>query len=287
MSRRRIGRLVEEQLMDCHDVRRARRLAAGPLVLPDELRQDDRRDLDDAVFELLGVRDAAERAQIVQRLHEVTALHFRQIRVVEIEKQEQRASTANRRFNVVELAADAWDAAELPDLTPLAEWVGKQPGCDASVNIPDERPAELSPSPMFDPNTVYFGRRRAAARKREAGASHDDTPALHVECASNGQAKLIVYLANVGLSGWVNVPADEAACLTTLRAVETRLQTARRRFEQLADSRTSDPSLQAQIVDQLMRWFISGRSKKTAVAADAGDEPADDQMGRSAGLPDG
>jgi len=258
MSRRTVGRLIEEQLMDCHAPERARRIAAGPLVLSDELRQDDRRDLDDAVFELLGVGDAAERAQLVQRLHEATALHFRNIRVVEIEKQEQRARTANRRFSVLELAADAWDAAELPDLTPLAEWVGKQPGCDTSVNIPEERPAEMSPSPMFDPNTVYFGKAKASGKH-----------AAHMDCPSNGQAKLIVRLANFGVSGWVNVPADEAPCLTTLRAVDARLQSARKRFDELAESRTGDPRLQAQIVDQLTRWFVHGRNAGVPAGADA------------------
>ncbi len=57
MGKRDVGRLVEEQLMDCHSPERARRLAAGPLVLSHELRQPDRRELDDAVFELLGVAD--------------------------------------------------------------------------------------------------------------------------------------------------------------------------------------------------------------------------------------
>lgn len=173
--------------------------------------------------------------------------------MVEIEKQEQRSRTGGRRFTVEELAADAWDAAELPDLTPRAEWVGKQPGCDACVNIPEERPAEMSPSPMFDPNTVYFGRRPGGkGRPQSAGAQMD--------CVSNGQAKLIVRLASVGVSGWVNVPADEAACLTTLRAVDDRLQAARKRFDELAESRTSDPRLQAQIVDRLTRWFVHGRN---------------------------
>lgn len=261
MSRRTVGRLLEEQLMDCHTPERARRIAAGPPALSDELRQDDRRNLDDAVFELLGVRDAAERARLVQRLHEATALHFRNIRVVEIEKQEQRSRTANRRFSVKELAADAWDATELPNLTPLAEWVGKQPSCNSSVNIPEERPAEMSPSPMFDPNTVYLGRAKAGGRH-----------AAHIECASNGQARLIVRLANVGLAGWVNVPETELACLALLQAVDARLQTARKRFNALAESRTGDPGLQAQIADQLMRWYACGRDPGGAQEPGPDDE---------------
>jgi hypothetical protein len=50
LARRRIGRLVEEQLMECHSPDKAAAIAAGPLVMPEELRQPDRRDLDDAVF---------------------------------------------------------------------------------------------------------------------------------------------------------------------------------------------------------------------------------------------
>jgi hypothetical protein len=271
-ARRVPGGLIEQQLMDCHSPERARRIAAGPLVLSDELRTDDRRALDDAVFELLGVGDAAERAQLVQRLHDDTARHFRAIRVVEIEKMEQRSRTASRRFSVQELAADAWDAAELPDLTPLAEWIGKRPECTSAVTIPEERPAEPSNSPMFDPNTLYFGR-------RPGGRGRDGTAGAQVDCASNGQAKLIVRVANVGVSGWVNVPADEAPCLATLRAVDARLHAARKRFDELAESRTSDPRLQAQIVDQLLHWFVHGRNAggKAATAAaeaDGSDEAA-------------
>ena len=70
LARRESGRLVEEQLMDCHSPQRARNLAAGPLVLPKELQQPDRRELDDAVFEMLGVSDFAPRRELIDRLYE-------------------------------------------------------------------------------------------------------------------------------------------------------------------------------------------------------------------------
>jgi len=237
--------------------------------------------------------DAAERARLVQRLHEATALHFPHIRVVEIEKQEQRSRTGGRRFTAEELAADAWDAAELPDLTPLAEWVGREAeritaaaggaGVHA-VNIPEERPAELSPSPMFDPNTVYFGRRpvgkgggagRGRVGHAQSRVGRTGSAGTQVDCTSKGQAQLILRLANVGMSGWVNVPADEKACLELLRRVDARLHAARKRFDELAESRTSDPRLQAQIVDQLTRWFVHGRH--------AGTPPADATEGTDEG----
>jgi hypothetical protein len=246
MSRRTAGRLIEEQLMDCHSPERARRIAAGPLVLSDELRQDDRRALDDAVFELLGVADPADRARLVQRLHEDTARHFRAIRVVEVEKMEQRSRTTHRRFSVQELAADAWDAAELPDLVPLTEWVGKRPECTAAVNVPEERPAILSPSPMYDPNAVYFG--------KPLGRN-----VVHVDCRSEGEAKLLLRLANAGISGNIALPSGESDCVALLDELNRRLLEAERRFRELAEVRTSDPRLQSGIVSQLTRWFVHGR----------------------------
>jgi hypothetical protein len=47
LSRRTAGRMVEEQLMECHSPEWAAQIAAGPLVLPEELKQADRRELDD------------------------------------------------------------------------------------------------------------------------------------------------------------------------------------------------------------------------------------------------
>ncbi len=259
MSKRKIGPLCEQPLLDCHSLDRARRLAAGPVVLSAELRQNDRRSLDDAVFETLGVRDANERAQLVQRLHEATALHFRHIRVVEIEKQEQRSRTANRRFSVHELAADAWDAAELPEVTPLVEWLCKRADCTTAVNLPDERPAVLSPSPMFDPNTVYFGKSRSE----------------HVDCPSQAQAELIVRIAELGVAGWTKLPAKQESCVELHRELADRIHFARTRFNELAESRTSDPRLEAQIIDQLIRWFVLGRVENksaTSVPGEGQDE---------------
>jgi methylase of polypeptide subunit release factors len=192
MAKRDVGRLLEEQLMDCHSPDRARKLASGPLVLSNELRQDDRRELDDAVFELLGVSDPQERLNLIDRLYEATARHFRDIRVVEIQKMTQRAVSNNKRFNAHDLAADIWDAAQLEDATPLAEWIGQLPESNSLVIIPEEHPAAISEDVMFSPNTVFFGKSRKS----------------FLDCQSRGQAELVARLANLGINGEVKLPAD-------------------------------------------------------------------------------
>jgi methylase of polypeptide subunit release factors len=251
MGKRDVGRLIEEQLMDCHTPERARKLAAGPLVFSHELQQSDRRDLDDAVFELLGVSDPRERDELIGRLYEATAKHFRDIRVVEIDKMEQRAKSDNKRFSVHDLAADIWDAAELEDATPLAEWVGQRPESDALVNIPEERPAVLVDNPLFPDPTVYFGKGRAG----------------RVSCQSRGQAELVARLASLGVSGDVKMPAELAAAMKLLDGVNVRMDKAAARFKELAESRTGDERVREQLIEVLERWFVLGREKPKAGSA--------------------
>lgn len=241
---RPVGRLVEEQLMECHSPERARRIAEGPIVLSDELNQPDRRDLDDAIFELLGVTQAGRRTKLVDRLDVETALHFRQIRVIELQKMEQRKKSATRKFSAEELAADLWDAAELEELTPLKEWIAKQPGVTAAAIIPDTSPAHLSGhAKMFDNATVYFGKDRKE----------------HVICRSREEAELVKLLADLGVHESVNVPATADGCVNLKERIEQRIGVVKSRFEELAQSRTSLDEKQAEVVDLLLRWFVLGR----------------------------
>jgi hypothetical protein len=246
MSNREVGRLVEEQLMDCHTPERARRIAASPLVYSQELKQADRRELDEAVLELLGVSKPEERRELLDRLYEATAQHFREIRVVEIEKMQQRAKAGSRRFSVHDLAADIWDAAELDDATPLAEWIAARPESDALAIIPEERPVNLTDDPMFAPNVVHFGK----------------SGRTMVECQSRGQAELVERLAKLGISGEVKMPAELHASTKLLARVDERLEEAAARFKELAESRTGDERVRGQLMEVLERWFVLGREAK-------------------------
>jgi hypothetical protein len=251
LQNRSIGPLVEENLLDCHSPERAQRISQGPLVMPRELEQADRRDLDDAVFEALGVADPVRRIELVRQLHIETALHFRHIRVGEIQKMEQRRGSAARRFSSEELAADLWDAAELEDLLPLKEWLAQKPGATAGVIIPDAAPAHLSNHPkMFDNNTVYFGKNKKQ----------------HVICGSRDEAELVKLLADSGVTGAVNVPPGPDDCAQLKAKIEERTASAKSRFEELARTRTNLEGKQDEVVGVLLRWFVLGRPASAAKA---------------------
>ena len=246
MTKRAVGRLVDESLMDCHSYQRALDLAARPLALSEELRQPDRRQLDDAVFELLGVKSATQRKVLIDRLYAETAAHFRAIRVTEIQKMEDRAKGGKSRFTSAEQAADAWDALDLTDVTPLADWVRNHAtGPTQEITIPDERPVDLAVGSMFDHETVYFGKKRQ----------------VHLVCPSRGTAELVTRMADLGISGIQVLPIDDAAAKSLLGRIEERHESASARLKELVESRTADLDTQNEVFNVLVRWFVLGKSQ--------------------------
>jgi hypothetical protein len=247
MGKRQIGRMVEEQLMECHSSERAAKIAAGPLVLPEELRQPDRHELDDAVFELLGVDEPARRRDLVDRLYAATATHFREIRVVEIQKMEQRAKSKVRRFGTEELATDAWDAVYFRDQPPLGESIAGWPEPKVKIVIPvDGSPRLLDERSMFDREVVFFGDQRGAQR---------------VVCSSRAQAELVTRLAELGFRGQINICDEEASCRQELGKLEAQLRAAEREFETIASERVADEKNRAEMVALLMHWRIHGKTR--------------------------
>ena len=124
--------------------------------------------------------------------------------------------------------------------------------------IPEERPALSVATPRCSlPNTVYFGK----------------APKDYVDCPSRGQAELVVRLANLGVAGPVKVPADLQSCFKLLDRVNVRLDKARARFQELAESRTGDERVRKQLMDVLERWFVLGREPTEPGAPPESDVP--------------
>ena len=90
MQKREVTHMLEETFRACHTADEVREAAKLPLGLPLEWQQQDRRELDDAVFEMLGVSNAARRQELIDQLYREVALHHRSIRIVEVQKMEQR-----------------------------------------------------------------------------------------------------------------------------------------------------------------------------------------------------
>jgi len=244
MQARQTGPLVEEDFMRCHGSEHVKELAMRPVGLPDELRQADRRELDDAVLEMLGVVSPEERGRILDELYLETARHYRQVRIVEVQKQEQRGG-GQRRLSAEDVAAGVWDSlADDEKGPPLTAWLGSLNCRRQMVMIPDGLARPLGNGHLYSPAGVDFVQGKTIHHEDYAGVE---------------QAALIAYLANLDIRGEVEVPSDEAGCRQWRQAVETRLDAARSRLDTLTGSRTGSENLREASADLLMQWFIHGR----------------------------
>src|SRR5947207_14014873 len=126
--------------MGCRACERAEKPKEAAIHLPGELWMNGGRDLERSVFELSGVSDAKEREKLCDELYFETAKHFREIRIVEIRKQEQRAKSQGRGLRIDELALDVWDALTDDERLSILEWIGGNFAQDWLVTIPDGNP---------------------------------------------------------------------------------------------------------------------------------------------------
>ena len=164
---------------------------------------------------------------------------------------EQRARSESTKLNVHDLAADIWDAAGLIDSVPVTQWVTKNSQADVSMEVPEERPAALVDNPLFPDHTVYFGRAR---RKR-------------VNCEYRSQARLVLFLAELGITGTITMPGGPESASNLLERLEVHLTEARAAFLNLVESRTEDPRMRAQLMDLLQLWFVRGRDEDGGLSA--------------------
>jgi predicted secreted protein len=99
---------------------------------------------------------------------------------------------------------------------------------------------------MFDNETVYFGRDRKE----------------HIVLKSRGAAELVKVLADLQVHGDVKIPSSPAAAARLREKIEERINQARARFEELAQSRTSLEEKQHEVVDLLLQWFVLGTKSR-------------------------
>jgi len=243
IQRREVTHLVEEQLLECHTADEVRKAAAMPLGLPSELCQQDRRDLDNEVWEILGVTDERRREVLTDRLYREVALHFRSIRVVEVQKMEQRRRTNSTSVVPAGLASDGWTEVGPERTDPLSRWLQDESGGSWIVDIPEGEARIPNENNMFEANTVFFGSK----------------PAIPMECSSRAQAELLYAVAETGLRGPVHLPEGEADCQRVLRRLKERLADGYKRIDDWAEARVADDKLRAQVIAIMRDWFIHGK----------------------------
>jgi len=216
-----------------------------PLELPIELCKEDRRELDDCVFELIGVTNKQERNKMVDELYRVTTEYYRYQRTQDIQAMENRAGNNTRRFDAQDLAGSIWQSLpEGEQGSGLAEWIKSHYPKAETVEIPEGSPEALGASDMFDPSGVVFKGNKETHRATYANPE---------------QAALVAALAEVGISGRIEVPKSAMDCGRCLETLRIRLERAEKHFSELAASRTGTQSLQEKTATLLLHWYTHGR----------------------------
>jgi methylase of polypeptide subunit release factors len=257
LRRRDTRPMVEEEFMACHSAERAKKLAEKAIALPAELQMPDRRALDLAVFELLGVAGAREREALCDELYLATAAHFRQIRVVEIQKQEQRAGATGREFRTDELAADLWDGLAAADKQSLTQWLSSRTTGGKPHAIPEGHATLPDSNDFLDANTVFF-------RQSISGKAVSKPMPL----PSRSHAEIVFKLAQLGLHGGIRLPESPGAARELKEHLESRLAGIEAKAGHLAQSRAGDERKAADVAGLLRHWMIHGKPHK---------EPSDPQ----------
>ena len=245
--------LVEEEFMECRSSERMKRLVEKPIALPQELKMPDRRALDLAVFELIGVSDAAEREMLCDELYYETANHFRQIRIVEVQKQEQRARSEGREFRTDELAADLWDGLQEEDKQPLVKWIATHVSDGVTVDIPEGHPDLPDANDFLDANTVFF-------RQSHGGKSK----AQPLPLPSRAHAETVFLLSQRSIHGELLLPKTEHAAQKLQALVTKRLATLAAIAKELSGSRTGDEKKAMELARLLEFWMIHGKPSRAS-----------------------
>lgn len=245
LAKREVTHLVEDALLQCHSSEHLRVILSKAPDLPRELQQEDRRELDEAVLELLGVGSHRERKRILDELYIETTLYYRYLRTQDIQSMENRAGGKQRKFTTEDLAGSIWDSLDPMEQGPrLMEWLRERKAALAVIRIPDGKARALGRGHMYSSSAVRF----------------TEGQSVHLEeYAGTRQAALAAALADLGIRGDVEVPADEVTCRLWCKEIEARCAAASKRFNELAATRTGDHRMQEGVVALLMLWYVHGK----------------------------
>jgi hypothetical protein len=170
-------------------------------------------------------------------------MHFRAVRIVEVQKMEQRRHGGRTTVSANQLAQDAWEELEARWRQSLSEWLATQNGQTKSLELPEGQPELPDASNFFEATTVYFGKKGKE----------------HLVCDSRAEAELLFAVAQTGLRGQILLPKDEKECQRALLALNSRLEKGQARLAELAEARAGTDKLREQVLDLLRRWFIHGK----------------------------
>ncbi|APV44161.1 N-6 DNA Methylase [Dehalogenimonas formicexedens] len=199
-----------------------------------ELDMPDRRDLDDAVLEMVGVKSPKQRDKIIDELYTYLRHFFEATRQKE-EKAIINKNTARRRERIrpADIASQIYEDISKNDPELLrryeVDFLDNSQPFD-SYDLPTEGDA-IKYSDLLVPQGVKFTK----GTKSQVNL---------IPTLTASQAELIVLLTKTGRRGLVRVPHDDLECARTLASFQSFIEGRDARLLELVQERTSDEETQ-------------------------------------------
>ena len=254
--------VVDVNMMLVPDIRKAQTDAAARAVaacqrmsrrnaqqhLYDEFELEDRRELDDATLEILGIGDAQQRTELREKIYRDIKDLQRSTREREVIAQRDRIR-ANRRTQTTpqDIADELWAEHEPTiDLQQFPEDFVKQPNEGELFDLP---PGEVQVG------TAMMG----GGSLLRAGTIRVGGPAGEIiDAGTVSKSRFLQAIALCYRSGIVKLPSDEV-CDRAVNDFNQYRQDLESRFTDLASQRTFDQQRQKAVFNALIRRAMQWR----------------------------
>lgn len=210
-----------------------------------EFEQEDRKELDDAVLELLGISDRARRDDIRERLYDFLQDHFESARQKEefaiankVIAKRQAKLTPQNLANDVFLIIEREHPALLRTYRDIARKNGEVP--TEGVRVGSRGKVEIVDDMLM--TGVRFGASRSKAEL--------------VRTRSRAQAELVVKIFELGDGGRNHfLPIDDQIIRSHIKQIKKLLKERQAKVTELIESRTSDTEIGRKAFDFVMTRF--------------------------------
>lgn len=229
-----------------------------------ELDMADRRALDDAVLEMLGVKSQRERDDIIDRLYVYLREFFEDVR----EKEEKAIANKNkskRRGAVSPSELANQILSEIRDnygglLRSYSDFVDVTRPY-STFDLPATGVAEVHEDMFAPQGSVRFmkGRKQIAI----------------LPTKTREQAALVALIAGQGIRGLTRVPLEPQDCIGLRKRYEAFVEDRTQRLRTMIADRTGDPDLQDRIFNALEDLILHETSASPRVATSALSKTAD------------
>jgi len=214
--------------------------------LYEEFELPDRRELDDAVLELLGIEESQEREALRERIYHAIETDYRAIRERELIAQKDRARSKRKgRVTAGDLAHDIWESekANLKLLEfPRDFTLGRRN--TFGFDLPSGK-VEVGHAMM------ETGRHVAAGSIRVGGPSGTVHPVGSVP-----KCEFLLAASECGRYGVIEIPKNDSDCESAVREFRNYVADLQTRFQVLAEQRTNHFKKQQAIAKILLRSAV-------------------------------